>query len=235
MMSCRNCSLLVLLLLLSCIVGMRGILVDSSVSSNGKRIVLSAEYTIPIYPPKVFKSLTNLYEYGRWFTDSKKIDCSDSGIITKVGDKFTESFGLFDSSSITWTVSDFKAGSKLCLRVLESKNTIAWDSIEVNFELEKPSVFTGRGFEETLLKYMYSYEISNPAFLAIERAAMREGVVNECLQSLASLESLVTGNMNVGIQRGYGPNAIKGSVNEGLTRVDQWYLPVDYKSPNKKT
>ena len=221
--------MLLLLTYLSCL---QALLVDTSVSCSGKKVTLSAEYTIPSYPPKVWKCLTNLDEYGRWFTDSKKIDTL--GKITRVGDKFTESFGLFDSSSITWTVSDFKEGSRLGLRVLESKNTVAWDEIEVSFDLEKPSILTGRGFDESVLKYMYSYEISNAAFFAIERATMRGSIVNECIRSLSNLEDLITGNVNTGIVRkGYGPNNIKGSVNEGLTRVDQWYLPVDYKSPRK--
>ena len=220
---------------LSLISSSKALLVDSRVSSRGNNgVVIEADFTIPTYPTRVFKTLTDVNRYSKWFTDSKKIDADPSlGKISKVGDRFTETFGLFDSSFITYEVSEFKPNSKLSFYAQESKNTVAWNNLEIEFEIEKPSILTGRGFEETLLTYKYSYEII-PAFISFEKAAMRRSILNDCLSSLAKFESLVTGtSVNTKVKKAFGPNSIKGSVNEGLTRVDQWYLPVDYKSPKK--
>jgi len=60
------------------------------------------------------------------------------------GDSFTERFGLFDSSSITWQVNDIKENELLALKTSRSENTIAWDILEMVFNKNSKSLVSDK-------------------------------------------------------------------------------------------
>ena len=51
--------------------------------------------------------------------------------VSSKGDSFTERFGPFETSSITWEVTDIKENELFALKTSRSENTVAWDGLEM--------------------------------------------------------------------------------------------------------
>jgi hypothetical protein len=105
----------------------------------------------------------------------------------------------------------------LSIKTTGKKRTIAWDSLEIVFELAKPPLLSGRRFEETVLTMTYSWTISNPLFAAAERNLVGKGMIKENIEALTKLEELVTGR------------TVDSTKRARLSAVDQWYLPSTYR------
>ena len=98
---------------------------------GSQKTISLTRYSIPTYPSKVFDTLCNVEQYSKWFTTSTKFSDYKSKTLRVKGDSFTERFGVFDSSLITWSVGEIKQNKKLSLYTSSMKNTFAWESLEV--------------------------------------------------------------------------------------------------------
>ena len=97
----------------------RSLILESRSSSlqtlQGQVTTSVTKASIPTFSSQVFNELITFKNWGKWFTTSKIFTDYSTDKLQSKGDSFTEKFGLFDSSSITWTVSEVKANSKLSL------------------------------------------------------------------------------------------------------------------------
>ena len=102
------------------------------ITPNGSQKTISlTRFSIPTYPSKVFDTLCEVEQYRKWFTTSTRFSDYKRKTLRSKGDSFTERFGVFDSSLITWSVGEIKQNKKLSLYTSGMKNTFAWESLEV--------------------------------------------------------------------------------------------------------
>lgn len=148
-------------------------------TSNGRRTITSLETNIKADINTVYGKLCSFNTWNDWISPGSKFTSTQElDQFSNVGDTVDETFGIFQSSKITWELREIKPkySLKVCSRA--SQATVGWNQLELEFCLS-PS-----GSSTTNLLWLYSWTVKNPLVCFIEEKFVRQSMINDNLKAL---------------------------------------------------
>lgn len=157
---------------------------------RGPRIITNYETNLEVDQRLVFDKLADFKSWGAWLSPESRFEGGNHPI-TKSRQTFTEVFGLFDSSSITWEVDDYKPHSTFAVISKSSVGTFGWDTLALRFDIS-PSIEGA-----VSLNFTYSWTVPNPTVAIVEKLLIRKMMMKDNEKALGKLCQLCLESMHL--------------------------------------
>jgi hypothetical protein len=148
---------------------------------QGPKIINETIKRISSPPNKVYKQICDFKSWNQWISPQSKFT---SGVneFTNKNQSCLEIFGLFDSSSIQWTVSEC-IPHQLSVFCSSSKGTFGWDNLKMDFII----IPDPNDDCKSILTFKYSWVVSNPIVAFIEKLVIRQSMISDNIQAIYKL------------------------------------------------
>lgn len=164
-------------------------IIRESVVPSGRKITNEIVVGMPsVTENELFNKLIDYNNWPSWISPDSKFR-SDHRTLSANGQEFVESFGLWESSKITWEVTALLSNRKFKVRSKSSEGVFGWDSLELDFDLCPIEMAQG-GVE---LRFCYSWIVSNPFVSVVEKLFVRSMMMADNEKAIAKLCELCGG------------------------------------------
>lgn len=159
-------------------------LVELRTSSGGYRTICDYTRKVQADADHIHDVLCDYNAWAKWISPGSIMQGPPSGLLEVEGQQFTESFGLFFASQITWRVKSIIPNRTLSLITCANKGTFGWDEIEIEISMDAN---TRASHPECSLNFRYSWIVENPIISFIERNLVRQSMIDDNSKALDRL------------------------------------------------